>query len=83
MSNEDNLYDVEAIRSYKITENNQIRLLIKWENYGEESNTWEPLEMNYPDIPDMIDKYFKEHNLKVTVSKKGRKTIYSLERIDA
>src|SRR3954453_9003930 len=39
----DNLYPVEAILDYKIKEGKSW-YLIKWENYGLESNNWESIE---------------------------------------
>jgi hypothetical protein len=40
-------YEIEKILDYKARkENNEVRsyYLVKWENYGEESNSWEPAE---------------------------------------
>jgi len=40
---EEQSYDVEEIRGIERTRKGEIKVLIKWENYGESSNSWEPL----------------------------------------
>jgi hypothetical protein len=44
---DDEEYEIEKILDYKaVKERNQINsyYLVKWKNYGEESNSWEPIE---------------------------------------
>lgn len=36
--------DVEKVISFKFTANSDLLFFIKWENFDESDNTWEPIE---------------------------------------
>jgi len=53
-------YNVEAIWDYDASKK---LFLVKWENYPEENNTWEPLK-NLTSVQQMIDEFFYEKDRK-------------------
>lgn len=54
-SNDPEEYNVEAIRQKRRTKSGAVEYLIKWANYPEEENTWEPLE--HLKCPELIQKF--------------------------
>lgn len=65
-------YEVEAIRAWRYLKNEKQReFLIKWRNYDESENTWEPED--YLNCPDAIDEF------KATLTKRERKWLESKE----
>ncbi|KAI9111164.1 hypothetical protein K1719_017775 [Acacia pycnantha] len=54
---DDDFYEVEAIRRKRMRKG-QLQYLVKWSNWPESANTWEPLE-NLNSVPDVIDAFEK------------------------
>ncbi|XP_028755652.1 chromo domain protein LHP1 [Neltuma alba] len=54
---EDDFYEVETIRRKRIRKG-QLQYLVKWRDWPETANTWEPLE-NLKSVPDVIDAFEK------------------------
>lgn len=66
-------YTVEAIRSKRISpKTKNWEYLIKWENYPESANTWEPIE--HLNCPEIIQKFEEEFKNKKRVAKATKLT---------
>lgn len=79
------VYNVERICGDKFTGSNrpdgfkEMKLYIKWENYPECDNTWEPLEIMLNDIPDTVHKYFAgKENPKRILQHKSEAKLFKL-----
>ena len=57
-------YDVEKILD-KRKKRGKWEYLVKWEGYDEVEATWEPVETLSKDVPDIVNKYEIEKNLKI------------------
>ncbi|CDH55288.1 predicted protein [Lichtheimia corymbifera JMRC:FSU:9682] len=56
---EDVLYEVESIKDMVILDSGQKLFLIKWKNYDDSENTWEPEEnLN---CPDLLEQFLAQH----------------------
>ena len=65
-------YNVERIVDYK-EENGEQFLFIKWEDYADDQNTWEPLDSIFNDLQSMVEQFFFERDKKIirSVDRKG------------
>ncbi|KAI4356177.1 hypothetical protein L6164_000221 [Bauhinia variegata] len=70
-------YVVEAIRS-KRTRKGKTQYLIKWLNWPETTNTWEPLE-NLSEVSDMIDAFEESLKSKKRRTRKRKQAAHSIE----
>lgn len=57
MEPDEDIYTVEKIVSKKRL-NQKTLYLVKWEGYGSDQNTWEPVQ-NLSNVKDMIKRYNK------------------------
>jgi len=62
-SSQEEVYEVESIRKKKITAGGNILYLIKWKDYSEDENTWEPIENL--ECQEMIDEFEAKENKEV------------------
>ena len=51
---EDQLYSVEQIMSHRMFKD-EIQVLVKWLDFPNEDNTWEPLEAMLRDVKTYVD----------------------------
>jgi hypothetical protein len=63
-------YDVRAIKDHKKTKPlfgepnyHLYEMLVAWEGYSSEHDTWEPLETLYEDAPEAVEDYFKSKQI--------------------
>ena len=60
----DEVYDVEAIANSRRASKSKggVEYLVKWLDYGEEENTWEPLSgLDNPCVLDLITAFHASH----------------------
>ncbi|XP_027354750.1 chromo domain protein LHP1-like [Abrus precatorius] len=66
---DDGFYEIETIRRKRVRKG-QLQYLIKWREWPETANTWEPLE-NLQSVPDLIDAF--EDSLKSGKQRKRKR----------
>lgn len=78
-------YVVETIKDYRKAKHlvydrnyNQYELLVSWENYGPESDTWEPLGTLLEDCADTVEEYLQAQELAIAGKKTYRGVDYFL-----
>ena len=57
---QDEVYEIETIINHRSNKNNEIEYLVKWKDYSDSHNSWEPFA-NFNSIKP-IDKYWSKHN---------------------
>ncbi|CAG8499545.1 9693_t:CDS:2 [Acaulospora colombiana] len=55
---DDNLYPVDYIVDHRYTDDNHIQYLIKWKYYGEDENTWEPVNNMWATVDENLIKTY-------------------------
>jgi len=61
-------YQVEKILKHRVnTTTGNLELLVKWVDWPDTDNTWEPIHHFFEEINDKLLKYSKEHDLKVNL----------------
>ena len=51
-------YEIEAIRDHRVYHKyGRLEFFVKWMNYPESDNTWEPFRMFCEDVPNMVKDY--------------------------
>ncbi|KAG5680615.1 hypothetical protein PVAND_010109 [Polypedilum vanderplanki] len=59
-------YEVESIVNKRTTDDGKIEYFLKWRNYSDDDNTWEPIEnLNCPDLIEDYEKNMNEKKRKV------------------
>lgn len=69
------MYTVEKIIDKRLM-NGKVQYLVKWEDYSESDNTWEPLT-NLESVDHLIDDYEKRHKKRVRKPDSLRKYLNS------
>jgi|GEM_PF-2679083 len=56
------LFEVEAVLDSRFNENSNSRyeLLVRWKGFEEFDNSWEPFEILYEDVPQLVLKYLRK-----------------------
>eukprot|EP00347_Sterkiella_histriomuscorum_P012339 403368972 len=74
-SEDDNFFAVERIID-KRQKGKRVQYLVKWENYGEEANTWEPVS-NLRNVKDLIVEFEKKIEMQVNINNQSSSTCIS------
>lgn len=61
-------YEVEAVVDMKVLDDGTKIYLVKWKNYAEDQNTWEPIE-NLENCRSALTQYERNHSTKKTANK--------------
>ncbi|ORY94937.1 hypothetical protein BCR43DRAFT_337443 [Syncephalastrum racemosum] len=55
---EDEVYEIEEFRAHKTYRNKVLKYEVKWKNYDDDYNTWEPARMIHQDCPELVQEYW-------------------------
>ena len=59
------MFEVDKILDHKKNNKYGYTLYVKWQDFGPECNTWEPIKAMYESVPFFVEEYLKSKQLEI------------------